>query len=159
MQDTGLAISPAKVDRLSALYECIDGDNLFLQESPRNSPMIDTVQTFSGGSGLVSTLGDFFRFTELLRRKGELDGVRLPGRKTLDYMTRNHLPVDLADMGQPTFNETTYEGIGFGLDMDLIQGLRNLEIENSIYFNLLILCFNPLIPQLGANIHKYGSML
>lgn len=120
MQDTGFAIPAAKVDRLSALYECIQEDNLFLLESPRNSPLIDTVQTFSGGSGLVSTLGDYFRFTELLRRKGELDGVRLLGCKTLAYMTRNHLPGDLAAMGQPTFNETTYAGIGFGLGFSVM---------------------------------------
>ncbi len=35
-------------------------------------------------------------------------------------MTGNHLPGDLADMGQPTFNETTYEGIGFGLGFSVM---------------------------------------
>lgn len=120
MHDTGFALPVAKVDRFAALYECTEDDNLFLRESPQNSPMVDTVQTFSGGGGLVSTLGDYFRFTELLRRKGELDGVRLLGRKTLEYMTRNHLPGDLADMGQPTFNETTYEGIGYGLGFSVM---------------------------------------
>jgi CubicO group peptidase (beta-lactamase class C family) len=120
MEDTGFALPSAKADRFAALYECMEDDNLFLLESPQNSPMIDTVQTFSGGGGLVSTLGDYFRFTELVRRKGEFDGVRLLGRKTIEYMTRNHLPGDLADMGQPTFNETTYEGIGFGLGFSVM---------------------------------------
>ena len=49
-----------------------------------------------------------------------MDGVRLVGCKTLEYMTRNHLPGDLAEMGQPTFNETTYEGIGFGLGFSVM---------------------------------------
>jgi CubicO group peptidase (beta-lactamase class C family) len=44
----------------------------------------------------------------------------LLGRKTVEYMTSNHLPRDLADMGQPTFNETTYEGIGFGLGVSVM---------------------------------------
>ncbi len=69
---------------------------------------------------MVSTLGDYFRFTELLRCKGELDGTRLLGRKTVEYMTANHLPGDLAELGQPTFNETTYEGIGFGLGVSVM---------------------------------------
>ena len=30
-------------------------------------------------------------------------------------MTRNHLPGDLASMGQRTFVETVFEGVGFGL--------------------------------------------
>jgi CubicO group peptidase (beta-lactamase class C family) len=89
-------------------------------ESAENSPLIGEVQTLSGGSGLVSTLPDYFRFAEMLRRKGELNGQRILGRKTIAFMTRNHLPGDLAEMGQPTFCETTYEGIGFGLGMSVM---------------------------------------
>ena len=32
-----------------------------------------------GGSGLVSTAGDYHRFTQMLWRHGELDGVRILG--------------------------------------------------------------------------------
>jgi CubicO group peptidase (beta-lactamase class C family) len=120
MKDTGFAVPKDKLDRFAALYERSDENDLMLLESPQTSVMIDTVETFSGGGGLVSTLGDYFRFTELLRRKGELDGTRLLGRKTVEYMTCNHLPGDLADMGQPTFNETSYEGIGFGLGVSVM---------------------------------------
>jgi CubicO group peptidase (beta-lactamase class C family) len=120
MNDTGFAVPAAKTDRFTALYECTEDNNLTLLESPQNSPMIDAVETFSGGSGLVSTLADYFRFTELLRRKGEFEGVRLLGPKTVEYMTQNHLPGDLSDMGQPTFNETTFEGIGFGLGFSIM---------------------------------------
>jgi CubicO group peptidase (beta-lactamase class C family) len=120
MRDTGFAVPAAKTDRFTALYERTEDNNLTLLESPQNSPMIDAVETFSGGSGLVSTLADYFRFTEMLRRKGEFEGVRLLGRKTVEYMTQNHLPGDLADMGQPTFNETTFEGIGFGLGFSIM---------------------------------------
>ena len=120
MKDTGFAVPRDKLDRFAALYERTAENNLALLESPRNSSMIETVETYSGGAGLVSTLGDYFRFTELLRCKGELHGTRLLGRKTLEYMTANQLPGDLAEMGQPTFNETTYEGIGFGLGVSVM---------------------------------------
>ena len=46
----------------------------------------------SGGGGMVATIDDYRRFADLLLGKGELDGVRLLGRKTVEYMTRNHLP-------------------------------------------------------------------
>jgi CubicO group peptidase (beta-lactamase class C family) len=120
MVDTGFAVPTDKVERLAALYAKTEKSDLQLRESPRESPGLESVETFSGGSGLYSTLADYFRFCEMLRRKGELDGVRLLGRKTVEYMTGNHLPGDLADMGCPTFNETTYEGIGFGLGFSVM---------------------------------------
>lgn len=120
MADTGFAVPKNKRERFAALYQRTEESDLELLETPQNSPMVDSVECFSGGGGLVSTLGDFFRFTEMLRRKGELDGVRLLGSRTVEYMTANHLTGDLADMGQPTFNETTYEGIGFGLSFSVM---------------------------------------
>lgn len=120
MPDTGFVVPQNKVDRFASLYELTDESSMVLSDSGKTSPLIDTIQTFSGGGGLVSTLGDYFRFTEFLRRKGELDGQRLLGRKTVEFMTCNHLPGDLADMGQSTFNETTFEGIGFGLGFSIM---------------------------------------
>ena len=63
----------------------------------------------SGGGGLVSTAADYHRFTQMLLRGGELDGVRLLGTRTVRYMTRNHLPggADLEAFGRPLFAETT----------------------------------------------------
>lgn len=120
MVDTGFAVPKDKADRFAALYIKNEKSDLSLRESPQESPLINSVETFSGGGGLVSTVADYFRFTEMLRRKGELDGERLLGRKTIEYMTTNQLSGDLADMGQPTFNETTYEGIGFGLGFSVM---------------------------------------
>ncbi|MGZ4541516.1 MAG: hypothetical protein ACXVXI_00030 [Mycobacteriaceae bacterium] len=53
----------------------------------------------------------------MLRRGGELDGVRVLGPRTLAYATRNHLPGghDLAWYGRGQFSEVAYAGVGFGL--------------------------------------------
>ncbi|OQY05001.1 MAG: serine hydrolase [Desulfobacteraceae bacterium 4572_123] len=120
MIDTGFHVPESKLDRFVSLYERTQESDLSLVERGEDSPLVDAVETLSGGGGLVSTLDDYFRFTEMLRRKGELDGQRLLGRKTVEFMTCNHLPGDLADMGQPTFCETTYEGIGFGLGISVM---------------------------------------
>ena len=69
----------------------------------------------SGGGGLVSTAHDYMRFCKFMLNKGELEGVRLLGRKTVELMTSNHLKGDMADMGQPTWSESPTNGIGFGL--------------------------------------------
>lgn len=45
----------------------------------------------SGGGGLASTAQDYARFLQFMLNKGELDGVRLLGSHTVDYMTADHL--------------------------------------------------------------------
>lgn len=77
----------------------------------------------SGGGGLVSTAHDYHRFTQFLLRRGELDGVRLLGPRTVDYMARNHLPggADLDAFGTPVFSESPMRGIGFGLGFAVVE--------------------------------------
>jgi CubicO group peptidase (beta-lactamase class C family) len=45
----------------------------------------------SGGGGLFSTLHDYARFAQMLLNGGELDGVRVLGRKTIEMMTNNQI--------------------------------------------------------------------
>jgi CubicO group peptidase (beta-lactamase class C family) len=71
----------------------------------------------SGGGGLVSTTADYHRFVRMLLGGGELEGTRILGRKTLELMTRNHLPggADLTELSRSMFSEAIYSGQGFGL--------------------------------------------
>ena len=50
------------------------------------------------------------------------DGVRLLGTRTVDYMTRNHLPAnaDLEHYGRQLFAETAFDGVGFGLGFSVV---------------------------------------
>ncbi|NND90113.1 MAG: beta-lactamase family protein [Granulosicoccus sp.] len=77
---------------------------------------------FSGGGGLVGSIDDFARFAQMLLNAGELDGVRLLSRKSVQFMRKNQLPgnVDMAAMGQAVWSETSYEGIGFGLGFAVV---------------------------------------
>ena len=45
----------------------------------------------SAGGGLFSTMEDYARFAHMLYRGGTFGGVRFLGRKTLEYMTSDHL--------------------------------------------------------------------
>ncbi|MFK8083954.1 MAG: serine hydrolase domain-containing protein [Granulosicoccus sp.] len=77
---------------------------------------------YSGGGGLVGTIDDYGRFCQCLLNGGELDGVRLLGRKTVEFMRQNQLPGnrDMAAMGQAVWSETSYNGIGFGLGFAVV---------------------------------------
>jgi CubicO group peptidase (beta-lactamase class C family) len=77
---------------------------------------------WSGGGGLIGTARDYFRFAEMLRRGGALEGARLLSPRTVDYMATNQLPggVDLETFGRPLFAETTFDGVGFGLGVSVV---------------------------------------
>jgi CubicO group peptidase (beta-lactamase class C family) len=122
MTDTGFSVPENKVHRLAANYERTADNGLQLTDSPETSRYIRDVTYFSGGGGLVSTARDYLRFAQMLLNKGELEGERVLGRKTVELMTSNHLPNngDLTSMGQPVFSETPYDGIGFGLGFSVM---------------------------------------
>ena len=71
----------------------------------------------------MSSAADYLRFTQMLLRGGELDGVRLLGRATVGYMTQNHLPggVELEQIARPTFSESSFTGMGFGLGFSVVE--------------------------------------
>lgn len=117
MQDTRFWVDDGDSDRLAALYSPQPNTLQALRNNALDRIGRQRPASCLGGDGLVSTAADYHRFTQMLLRGGELDGVRLLGNRTLRYMTRNHLPggVDLERFGRPLFAETTFDGIGYGL--------------------------------------------
>lgn len=120
MVDTGFYVPPAKVDRLAALYAATPQRTLALVDSPAKTTWGDPQVTPSGGGGLLSTAADYLRFARMLLNYGELDGQRLLSRKTIELMTRNHLPAGLLPfavnpgMPRPGFGY----GLGVGVQMN-----------------------------------------
>ena len=117
MIDTGFSCPEEKKSRLASLYEHNPSGKPNLMEVPS----LD-VKMLSGGGGLFSTLSDYYNFASMLLNKGELNGTRVIGRKTLEYMTMNHLPdgKDLTEMSESAFSETPYAGVGFGLGFSVM---------------------------------------
>jgi CubicO group peptidase (beta-lactamase class C family) len=122
MHDTGFTVAEEQLARFACNYERQPDGSLKVIDSPERSQYRDC-SFFSGGGGLVSTAGDYFRFSAMLRNRGELDGIRLLGRKTVELMTMNHLPggQELTQLAQPgMFTETAYAGVGFGLGFSVM---------------------------------------
>jgi len=91
------------------------------------------VKFFSGGGGLVSTMSDYFRFTEMLRRGGSLDGTRVLKAETVALMTRDHLPDILPTVEDGTSRRAILQrGRGFGLGFDVVLDTANRRGAASI---------------------------
>lgn len=122
MVDTDFTVPESKRERFAASYTPGAQRELKLFDDPYDSDYGRPKTFFSGGGGLVSTASDYLRFTEMLRRGGELDGVRILGPRTIAYMTLNHLPHgrDLATSALGSFSEVRYEGSGFGLGFSVV---------------------------------------
>jgi CubicO group peptidase (beta-lactamase class C family) len=111
MDDTAFVVPPAKRARLAKVYRAPKGGPLEpVPDSELVMSSLDPVAMHWGGAGLFSTLGDFARFGQMLLNGGELDGVRVLGRKTVELMTTNALTHTPTPHTQ--FNE--YEGFGLG---------------------------------------------
>ncbi len=107
MVDTSFWVPPEKMARLAVVYEPAEGGALKAVLPPAIIPVTRPPRNPSGGGGLVSTARDYFRFGQMLLNGGALDGVRLLGRKTVEWMLQNHLPEDIHPFEEPAF--------GFGL--------------------------------------------
>jgi CubicO group peptidase (beta-lactamase class C family) len=87
MRDTAFYLPAEKRERLAAPFST-DPD------SGKPVELIDmpTPPRFeSGGGGFYSTMADYMRFAQMLYQRGTFAGTRFIGRKTLDYMTADHL--------------------------------------------------------------------
>ncbi|MDY6815363.1 MAG: serine hydrolase domain-containing protein [Pseudomonadota bacterium] len=131
MTDTGFQVRPDQLDRFAACYLHQPGDTMKLQDDPERSRFCKPPRFLSGGGGLVSTIDDYHSFAQALCQGGEYRGQRIIGRKTLEFMRRNHLPgnQDLPALSIGGFSETPYEGSGFGLGFsvktDVAKSLTN----------------------------------
>jgi CubicO group peptidase (beta-lactamase class C family) len=125
--DTGFEVSPDKKDRGARPQK----------EGPKNEmpaiPDVTYKATWkSGGGGMVSTAADYARFLQMFANGGQLDGVRLLSRKSIDLMTADHLPPDVkmgADMWRfEALEPSARMGQGFGLGF----AVRNEQGRNPL---------------------------
>jgi CubicO group peptidase (beta-lactamase class C family) len=127
MNDTGFRLPEGKVSRLAAVYAADpNGGIARLPDSVIGEGAMKATVTYpyegthnycSGGGGLCSTVPDYARFIQMMLNKGELDGVRLLGRKTVELMTADQV----GDLNP---------GSGFGLGFGITRNLREGELTS-----------------------------
>lgn len=134
MDDTFFHVPADKVERLTDCWALSPDKTRVLYDRGEASAWIRAPRLISGGGGLVSTALDYHRFCRLFLNRGELDGVRLIGRKTVDLMTQNHLPGggDLTTMSKSLFSEAQNAGTGFGLGFAVTQDVARTMMPGSV---------------------------
>ena len=126
MIDTGFYVAKDSHERFAANYTRRKDKTLQLLDDPLTSAYLEPNTFLSGGGGLVGTMADYAKFTEMLRCGGAYGGKHIIGSRTLRLMRQNHLKgnSDLTDLSIGSFSETAYEGIGFGLGFAVTMGQR-----------------------------------
>lgn len=125
MKDTSFRVVQGKADRLAQPF-ARDREGLIL---PYTDPL-GGVLFEAGGQGLTSTVRDYARFLQMLLNKGELDGVRILGRKTVELMTMDHVG-DAVDRG-PLFLPGQSHGFGLGV------AVRTTGVRAPVMLNSMI---------------------
>ena len=123
MPDTAFFLPLEKLDRFASAYAPGPDNKISLTDgaTPESIFVREPHRYFMGSGGLTSTMADYFRFNQMMLNNGELDGVRLLSRKTIEFMTRNHT----GDL--PLWLPGPYVGFGLGYavarDIGEINGL------------------------------------
>ena len=112
MHDTAYVVPAEKLPRVVTRY-VRTSSGLEQREKPS---WVDTVTLTAGGVGLWSTAADYAKFAQMLVNRGEFNGHRILGRKTVELMAANHVGDLYANSGRVGGRL----GKGFGLTVDVV---------------------------------------
>jgi CubicO group peptidase (beta-lactamase class C family) len=127
MKDTGFHVAdPAGQPRIA---EPFPDDRKIGNDSEMGDPRV-AKKWESGGGGMVSTIGDYARFTQMLLNGGVLDGKRYLSPKTIAYMGSNHIGPASGVTPGPYY--LPGPGFGFGLGFAVRTEAGVSPIEGSV---------------------------
>jgi CubicO group peptidase (beta-lactamase class C family) len=107
MRETFFWPTGAQRERLVTAY-AVTADGIAPNENPDS---MSGSQYFSGAGGLMTTAGDYARFAMMLANRGRLDGARILGPRSVDFMASAHIPHTLPGRGA---------GEAFGLSVRVV---------------------------------------
>jgi CubicO group peptidase (beta-lactamase class C family) len=122
MTDTAFFVPEEKRSRLASLYRYDEVNHSKIKLDTLGNSSLEKPKFLSGGGGLISTAGDYFKFIKMLEGRGKSGDVRIVSSRTIDLMTQNHLPnnADISTFGRPIGEEFLYDGLGFGLGFSVV---------------------------------------
>jgi CubicO group peptidase (beta-lactamase class C family) len=111
MTDTAFHVSAGKTSRLAQPLATDHASGQPIKVIDVSAPP----KNDSGGAGAVSTAADYLRFSQMLLNGGQLEGVRVLSRTTVELMTADHLGTRIAAPVTPGELLLGTPGYGFGL--------------------------------------------
>ena len=127
MKDTTFYVADAA--KKSLVAEPFPNDRKIGAGAEMNDPRV-VRKLESGGGGMVSTIGDYARFTQMLLNGGVLDGKRYLSPKTIAYMGSNHIGPAAGVVPGPYY--LPGPGFGFGLGFAVRTEAGVSPIEGSV---------------------------
>jgi CubicO group peptidase (beta-lactamase class C family) len=130
MDDTSFYLDKKKLARFSCCYQPIPVKNnwgLGIYDSAETSEKVKGAGKYCGAGGdlggILSTASDYARFGQMLLNGGELDGVRIISRKSVELMTSSHTK----KLNVPMLGE----GFGFGIGLGVYTGASHNPVLRS----------------------------
>ncbi|MFH0758145.1 MAG: serine hydrolase domain-containing protein [Bacteroidota bacterium] len=148
MDDTGFEVPEEDFQRLAMIYTPDQQTGALTPVEEMTNAVKQKVTLFSGGGGLVSTIGDYGRFARMLLNGGELDGVRVLKESTVKLIMSDQIPA----------TASFEEGFGYGLggSVETETGAYSWSGAASTSFvadtenNMVILAFTQYVPFMGV---------
>ena len=117
MKDTGFHVGEDRRERFTVGYMRDEAGRLKIHDHPDDSWFGKQPRFEGGGGALVSTADDYSRFALALLNHGELDGVRILSRKTVEAMTRDWIGESQRAPHFPVFDILGAHGFGLGVSV------------------------------------------
>jgi len=130
MTDTSFYVPMENAGRVATVYGHVNGEQE-LRRIDRISPPSEMPEWTSGGGGLVSTIHDYARFAQMLTNRGEIDGVRILGPKTVEMYGMNHAPLQALPYGFRE-NDLYHAGYGYSLGTRVLMDVSQSGMYGSV---------------------------
>lgn len=98
MRETAHHVAPGQERRVVVMDARLPGNKMRPGRDAITPDLRDEGKLFAGGQGLVSTMADYLRFTQMLLNGGTLDGHRVLKQETVATMMTDHLPTRLSPL-------------------------------------------------------------
>ncbi len=115
MKDTFFELPQAKKARFASDQFWDAKNNKVMAMPADQSRSFDKVGLFMGGGGLISSAYDYFRFSQMVLNGGELEGVRILGPKTVEFMASNHMTPEVRAVGKHNLHAGQSMALGYGV--------------------------------------------
>lgn len=117
MRDTGFVVPADKRARLASYYRAGEQPGTLVKVEDNETRYREPPVFPSASGGLVSTVDDYLRFARMLLQKGEVDGVRLLSRESVELMTTDQMPKE--PHRRFFISDGFWRGAGFGLGLQV----------------------------------------
>ena len=114
-------------ERKSLVAEPFPDDRKIGNDAVMSDPRVGQKWESGGGGGMVSTIGDYARFAQMLLNGGTLDGKRYLSPKTVAYMGSNHVGPGSGVTPGPYYLPGAGFGFGLGFAVRTEAGVSPIE--------------------------------